>query len=208
MKRKSEARKSSIRDGRLSMSSRWISISLRRSAGLRSRLMVACAAFTSDDLPMPRAPHSSALLAGSPLAKRSVFSIRMSRIRSMPLSSISSTRLTRPTVLKRPLGCQTKASASAKENGCCLGGRLSERWAAMASSAVAILEALSSGLEAGGRFAGNLAAFFATALRAVAETDLRVIFDILNFPDRGGFIEPFQRLQAAPNQGWVALQLG
>ena len=31
------------------MSSRWISISFSRSAGLRSRLMLACAAFTSED---------------------------------------------------------------------------------------------------------------------------------------------------------------
>ena len=35
-----------------------------------SRLIAACAALTSDDLPMPRAPHSSALLAGSARAKR------------------------------------------------------------------------------------------------------------------------------------------
>ena len=33
---------------------------------------------------MPRAPQSSALLAGSPRANRSVFSISMSRTRSMP----------------------------------------------------------------------------------------------------------------------------
>ena len=73
--------------------------------------MLACAALTSDDLPMPRAPHSSALLAGRPLAKRSVFSIRMSRIRSMPLSRPRSTRLTCGTGASRPFGCQTKASA-------------------------------------------------------------------------------------------------
>ena len=35
---------------------------------------------------MPRAPHSRTLLAGRPRAKRSVFSSRMSRIRSIPLS--------------------------------------------------------------------------------------------------------------------------
>ena len=64
---------------------------------------------------MPRAPHSSALLAGSPLANRSVFSISVSRMRSMPLSSIISTRLTRGTGARRaPLGCQMKASAASK----------------------------------------------------------------------------------------------
>ena len=56
---------------------------------------------------MPRAPHSSALLAGRPLAKRSVFSISTSRTRSMPLSSDISTRLTRATGASRPSGCQT-----------------------------------------------------------------------------------------------------
>ena len=52
------------------MSSRWISTSLRRPATSFSRLIAACAALTSDDLPMPRAPHRSALLAGRPRAKR------------------------------------------------------------------------------------------------------------------------------------------
>ena len=66
------------------MSSRWISTSLRRPATSPSRLMAACAALTSDDLPMPRAPHSSALLAGRARAKRWVFSTRRSRTRSMP----------------------------------------------------------------------------------------------------------------------------
>ena len=66
---------------------------------------------------MPRAPHSSALLAGRPLAKRSVFSISMSRTRSMPLSSDISTRLTRGTGTRRPSGCHTKASADVR-SGC------------------------------------------------------------------------------------------
>ncbi len=43
---------------------------------------------------MPRAPHSSALLAGRPRAKRSVFSSSRSRTRSTPRSSAMSTRLT------------------------------------------------------------------------------------------------------------------
>ena len=103
MKWNGEARNCSISAGRVSMSSRWISISFSFSAGLRSALMLACAAFTSDDLPMPRAPQSRALLAGRPSAKRSVFS----RIRSTPLSRNSSTRLTRGTAARRPSGCQT-----------------------------------------------------------------------------------------------------
>ena len=68
---------------------------------------------TSDDLPMPRAPHSSALLAATPLAKRCVFSSRMSRTRSMPFSNGRSTRFTFATGCSQaPSACQTKASAS------------------------------------------------------------------------------------------------
>src|SRR4051794_25464425 len=64
---------------------------------------------------MPRAPHNSALFAGSPLAKRSVFSISVSRTRSMPLSSVIWTRLTRGTGTSRePWACQMKASAESK----------------------------------------------------------------------------------------------
>ncbi len=100
------------------MSSRWISMSLSRpSSPLRrpcAALTEACTALTSDDFPMPRAPHSSALLAGRPRAKRSVFSSSTSRIRSMPLSSDISTRLTLATGTSlRPSGCQEKASAAA-----------------------------------------------------------------------------------------------
>src|SRR5664279_218190 len=118
MKRYCEPRISAIRSGRLLMSSRWISISLSGALltwRARAALTPACAAFTSDDLPMPRAPHSNALLAGRPLAKRSVFSTSTSRTRSMPLSSDISTRLTRLTgASRRPSGCHTKASAAAK----------------------------------------------------------------------------------------------
>ncbi len=78
------------------MSSRWISISLSGGASFRAawRRRSACAALTSELLPMPRAPQRSALLAGRPAAKRCVLSIRMSRERSMPLRSGSATRLT------------------------------------------------------------------------------------------------------------------
>src|SRR5204862_7645410 len=49
------------------------------------------------------------------LAKRSVFSICVSRTRSMPLSSVISTRLTRGTGTRRePCACQMKASAESK----------------------------------------------------------------------------------------------
>src|SRR5256885_1467884 len=78
-------------------------------------LTAAWEALTSDDLPMPRAPQSSALFAGRPLAKRSVFSISVSRTRSMPLSSVIWTRLTRGTGTSRePCACQMKASAESK----------------------------------------------------------------------------------------------
>ena len=53
-----------------------------------SALIAACTALTSELLPMPRAPHSSTLLAGKPAAKRSVLSSRMSRTRSMPLQQV------------------------------------------------------------------------------------------------------------------------
>ena len=43
---------------------------------------------------MPRAPHSMALLAGRPRAKRSVFSTRMAFCRSTPFSRPMSTRET------------------------------------------------------------------------------------------------------------------
>src|SRR5262245_46113440 len=114
--------------------------------------MLACAALTSDDLPMPRAPHSSALLAGRPLAKRSVFSIRMSRIRSMPFRRLISTRLTRGTGDSRPSGCQTKASAPLRESADPAAGALADRCAAMVSSASAILAACPFVNAAGGRF--------------------------------------------------------
>ena len=63
-----EPRISAINSGRASISSRWISISLRRPEPPST---AACTALTSELLPMPRAPHSSALLAGRPAAKRS-----------------------------------------------------------------------------------------------------------------------------------------
>ena len=82
-------------------------MSLRPAAGCAAPI-AACAALTSDDLPMPRAPQSSALLAGRPRAKRSVFSTRRSRTRSMPLSSDISTRLTRRTGASRAVGVPDK----------------------------------------------------------------------------------------------------
>src|SRR5262249_34852448 len=156
------------------------------------RLMVAWAAFTSDDFPMPRAPQSSALLAGRPLANRSGFLIRISRIPSMPWSRVSSTRLTRATFVSRPFGCPTKASASAKEQGASGVGPLAERCPAIASSAAAILAALSSLVSLAGRFVTGFADFCAIALRAGADALLRVFFDIGRFPDRAAFNEPFQ----------------
>ncbi len=69
------------------MSSRWIS-TRARACGC-SPLTAAWAALTRELLPVPRAPHSSTLLAGSPAAKRRVLSSRMSRTRSIPRNSPS-----------------------------------------------------------------------------------------------------------------------
>src|SRR5262245_24390682 len=120
------------------MSSRWISISLRGPLlVLRAKVAFtpACAALTNDDLPMPRAPHKSALLAGSPLAKRSVFSTNTSRTRSIPLRSDISTRLTRATGARRPSGYQTKASAAPRSGRIVRCGESLSSAAAMRSNA-------------------------------------------------------------------------
>src|SRR4051794_3914747 len=146
--------------------------------------MSAWAALTSDDLPMPRAPQSSALLAGRPLAKRSVFSIKMSRRRSMPLSRPSSTRLTRGTGASRPLGCHMKASALASTSALETFGTLAESPAAIASSARMILSALSSLEAAGGRFVAASPALPRPGFAASRGPDLRGFFDIWWIPDQ------------------------
>ncbi len=93
------------------MSSRWISTSARACG--HSLLTAACAALTSELLPVPRAPHNSTLLAGSPAAKRRVLSSRMSRTRSIPRNSSISIRLTAPTGSSHPRSaCHTNASAT------------------------------------------------------------------------------------------------
>ncbi len=85
----------------------------RQAAGVRASAS-ACAAFTRDDLPMPRAPHSMALLAGCPAAKRSVLSSSRSRCRVHPLQQADlDPRHLRAPVQPRSCGCQTNASASA-----------------------------------------------------------------------------------------------
>src|SRR5258706_7908754 len=141
--------------------------------------MLACVALTSDDLPMPRAPHSSALLAGSPLAKRAVFSIRISRIRSIPLSRPRSTRLTRGTGASRPFGCQTKASALPNESPAPGVGDAAARCEAITSSALAILSVMSCSEEAAaGRFVAVIADF-----REARGLVFRGFFDIFGVPD-------------------------
>ncbi len=71
----------------------------------------ACTAFTRDDLPMPRAPQRSALLAGSPAANRRVFSRDAGAVIDA-LEQPSGTRLTWATGSKTAAsGCQMKASA-------------------------------------------------------------------------------------------------
>src|SRR5439155_23253686 len=72
-------------------------------------------ALTSELLPMPLAPHRRALLAGRPLANRRVFSIRISRVWSMPRRSSISTRLTLETGSSRRRGAfQMKAEAEVR----------------------------------------------------------------------------------------------
>ncbi len=202
MQRNGELRRSSIRPGRVSISSRWISISFSRSAGLRSALMVACAAFTSDDLPMPRAPHSNALLAGSPLVNRSVFSIRMSRIRSTPLSRPISTRLTRGTGARRPSGCQTKASAAPSDSaGSAAAGEAAARRLAMLSRALAIRSAVAPSSAVSGRFvaafAARLAAVLGVVLRVVLLVDFLAFFGICPVPD-GAALSGWRRSRKRP----------
>ena len=64
---------------------------------------------------MPRAPHSRALLAGSPCAKRRVLSSSCSAARSMPLSRPSGWRLTCATARKASgEACHTYASPCLK----------------------------------------------------------------------------------------------
>jgi len=109
MKRLSGApRRCASRCGSDWMSSRWISTSL-------SPTTSPCTALTSELLPMPRTPQSSALFAGSPRANRAVLASSVSRAASMPLSSASGTRLTVLTVRRLCVSaCQTKASPAAK----------------------------------------------------------------------------------------------
>src|ERR1700760_1829735 len=170
--------------------------------------MLAWAAFTSDDLPMPRAPHNSALLAGRPSANRSVFSIRMSRIRSIPLSRSISTRLTRGTALSRPFGCQTKASASSKETATATAGADVARCAAIASSARAIRSGVSSAEAPLRRFAATFGSVRGADLGETQEEVLAGFFDMLQVPDgaaisgRAGGCKPRQMTD------WITLQLG
>ena len=107
--------------GRVRMSSRWISIRARQ-PGVCS-FATACVAFTSEDLPIPRAPQSIALLAGNPLAKRRVFSTRMDFWRSTPFSKPISTRETTGTGAREAgTGCQTNASAAERSKAAGGGG--------------------------------------------------------------------------------------
>ena len=122
MKRASGAARSSSSsrptEGR---SSRCISTSFRSCPSART---AACTALTRLDLPMPRAPQSSALLAGRPrgeLARVLPAACRATG-RCRPAAS-SATRLTSATGSSRSgAACQTKASAAAK-SGACAGAR-------------------------------------------------------------------------------------
>src|SRR5277367_5102147 len=150
---------------------------------------------------MPRAPHKSALLAGRPSAKRSVFSIRMSRIRSIPLSSPNSTRLTRGTGVSRPFGCHTKASAFWKDSGAEMAGALAERCAAIVSSARTTLAWVSSLADEVGRFDATFAGFREAGLALAPDTAFLGFFDMSEVPDRAAFIGPLERPQAGTKEG-------
>ena len=92
----------------------------------------ACTAFTSELFPIPREPHSSALLAGSPAAKFRVLVSSVSRIRSTDLSSAMGIRLTWATGANRfSSACQLKASATAKSGAGGSGGDRRSRASAM-----------------------------------------------------------------------------
>ncbi len=187
-----------IKSGRLSMSSRWISMSLsgvllpwRASATLTP----ACDALTSDDLPMPRAPHRSALLAGSPLAKRSVFSTSTSRTRSMPLSSDISTRLTRLTgASRRPSGCQMNASAPVKSGA-------SVRCGASRSSASAMRA--STAAPSAGRVAEDV---LALTFDGDLDFDLAMEGTFGNCAALSGVALPLQAGRRRNGQKWPALR--
>ena len=121
------------------MSSRWISTSFKSAPAALSSLAswlctCACTAFTSEDLPMPRAPHRSALLAGSPRAKRSVLSTSCGAMCPSPLRRASGTRLTCWTASKLcRSACQTNASAASKSGSAGVRGASRSRAAARRS---------------------------------------------------------------------------
>ena len=197
------------------MSSRWISTSLSRPSTPFMALTRACAALTSEDLPMPRAPHNSALLAGRPVAKRSVFSISMSRIRSMPCSRPMSTRLTFGTGARRPSGCQTKASARFSESALSNLGEAAAMPAAIASSARAIRSSIAGALAARGRFAAAAlragAGRFGEGLATRRGAVLAGFLDILVLPVGAPITSPAarrKRFKCEANQRRATLQLG
>ena len=97
------------------MSSRWISTSLSACDPASSRLTCAWTALTSEDLPMPRAPQSSALLAGRP-GRSGPCSPAGCRGRDRCPSGAPCRPGSRAERARggAGAGCQTKASAAAK----------------------------------------------------------------------------------------------
>ncbi len=99
-----------------------------------SALASACTALTSDDLPVPRAPHKSTLLAGSPLAKRNVLSKSFAFCGSIPFKRAIGRRLTRVTgSIASGSVCQMKALTSAGRHTGSYTGLRRSRAAAMRS---------------------------------------------------------------------------
>ena len=104
-------------EGKECISSRCISTRFR-TLSLVS-LINACTDLTKLDLPVPRAPHKRALLAGSPTENLLVFSNKMSACLFIPLSKSSGSLLTCGTGSSQPpesllLACHTNASADDK----------------------------------------------------------------------------------------------
>ena len=92
------------------MSSLWISTNLRCDALVLVKTS-ACTAFTSDDFPVPLAPHNKALLAGKFSAKFKVFFNNISFWCFIPWSKDKGIRLISSTGLSKPvLESKTKPS--------------------------------------------------------------------------------------------------
>ena len=133
----------------------------------------------------------------------------MSRIRSMPLSSPRSTRLTRGTGASRPSGCQTKASADA-ERLRARGGR-GGRGKVAGDGLQRVLRSAPRwrrSARVAGRFVAVFAGLCAAALEVARAAVFLGFFDIFAVPDRRSLIGPWKVSQAALNEGAGHVAIG